>query len=216
MKTLVALLAALVVLSCAAPPDDVVGPQYSTLAEANQPPTADVVTECGYMWCTFDGLEKSVDPDGTIVACRYVIGGQAYPYCSLYYEWSEPGMKTIEFFVWDDDGAEGKKDVEINARLSPISVSTQYAKVKKESRITVTWLGAIGADVRLVRTGGDPDRYQNPMEVVLPNTGEWVDTFEDKCVGFVYTIYEVDGDEYSYPPHRSNCEEEGKKGRGRK
>jgi hypothetical protein len=218
MRTLMALSVALFTLSCAAPADDVVGPQYSTLAEANDPPTPEVVTQCGYMWCTFDGVLVDNDPDGTIVRCEYVIGGQAYPYCNLYYEWSTEGTKTIQFSVWDDDGASDTITFDIIARLSPISVSTQYTKVKKENRNTVTWSGTPVEEVELVRTGGDPDRYENPMRIVLPNTGEWVDSFEGKCVGFVYTIYEVGGSEYSYPPHRSNCVEEGSKkgGRGRK
>ena len=86
----------------------------------------------------------------------------------------------------------------------------------------MTWSGAQTAQVELVRTGGDPDVYDNPMVVVLDNepgeTGEWTYSFDGKCVGFVYAIYEVGGDEYSYPPHRSSCEEEGSKkgGRGRK
>ncbi len=218
MRTLMALSVALVALSCAAPPDDVVGPQYSTLTEANQPPTAEVITECGYMWCAFDGLVEENDPDGTIVRCEYLIGGQDYPYCKLYYEWSQPvEEELIQFFVWDDDGAMGRTEFYVEARPSPITVSTRYTKVKKKNTITVTWSGTPVEEVELVRTGGDPDRYENPMTIVLPNTGEWVDSFEGKCVGFVYTIYEVDGKEYSYPPHRSNCEEEGGKGgRGRK
>jgi len=218
MKPPLAIAAALTVLSCAAPTDDVVGPQFSALAADNFPPTAEVATACGYMWCTFDGLLDGHDSDGTIVACEYLIGGQTFPYCKLYYEWSTEGTKEIQFSVWDDDGAIGSTTFDILARLSPISVSTQYTRVKKESRITVTWSGAMGTQVRLVRTGGDPDVYPNPMVVEgLENDGEWVDIFSEKCVGFTYTIYEVDGSEYSYPPHRSTCEEEGKTGgRGRR
>ncbi|MEJ2206851.1 MAG: hypothetical protein P8170_22410 [Gemmatimonadota bacterium] len=216
MKPPLAVALALAALSCAAPPDDVLGPQFSTLAEGNQSPTAEVATECGYMWCTFDGLLEGRDPDGTIVACRFLIGGQTYPYCKLYYEWSTEGTKTIQFSVWDNDDAVGTTTFDVHVVPSPITVSTQYTRVKKENRITVTWHGADGALVDLVRTGGDPDVYENPMvREDLVNDGEWIDVFTGKCVGFVYTIYEVEGPEYSYPPHRSTCEEEGNKGKGR-
>lgn len=159
--------------------------------------TAIYTAECGYMWCLFD---ETTYPESVPHSCAWVVAGVEVNGCQFYFFFSSEGEKAVALTVVTESGATATATGTVVARTSPIHLEAQHARVRGGHTVTLSWTGAVTDSVLIRRTGGDPNKIQNPLERRIANAGTFVDLLgKTNQSSFVYSVREIGGVEYSLP-----------------
>lgn len=150
----------------------------------NQPPTANFSSSCNGLECSFSNT--SGDSDGSIVSWAWTFGdGATSNAANPTHTYPSGGTRSVMLTVTDDDGASGSisKNVTVSA-ASSISLTANGYKVKGVKTIDLSWSGASGSNVRILRDGS--------ALATTANDGAYTDNTGEKGSGsYTYQVCEA-------------------------
>ena len=152
----------------------------------NTPPTAQFTFDCTDLTCDFNGSGSS-DPDGTITDYDWDFGdgspnGSGVTTSHTY---AGAGTRTVVLTVTDNEGATGSDSQNVTVTEPPgggIDLSATWRKVKGIHTVDLTWSGAVGVNVDIVRDG--------QVVATTPNDGAHTDTAGRGKATYVYQVCE--------------------------
>jgi len=147
----------------------------------NVPPTASFTSSCTNLSCTF--TDASTDPDGTVTAWSWAFGdASSSTVRNPSHTYSAAGTYTVSLTATDNLGASSTttRTVTVTAPAGGITLTTRGYKVRGSARVDLTWSGATGSTVDVLRNG---------TKIAAPaNTGTYTDVL-GKVVGtFTYQV----------------------------
>ena len=128
---------------------------YFVGASSNQPPVASFTAECSELICTFDA-SASGDPDGEITTYDWDFGdGQTATGVTASHSYAADGAYDVVLTVTDDGGALGtaSETVTVSGSGGAITLTVVGYKVKGVQKADLTWSGASGPTVDVLRDG---------------------------------------------------------------
>jgi PKD repeat protein len=151
---------------------------------ANQAPTANFNSVCNGLVCQFS--DTSGDSDGSIVGWAWTFGdGASSGTQDPGHTYAAAGTYSAQLTVTDDDGATGitSKDVSVSV-ASAINLSATGYKNKSINTASLSWSGALGAEVRIFRDG--------TQVAITANDGTHIDSTGDKgSRSYLYKVCEA-------------------------
>ncbi len=120
----------------------------------NQPPVAAFTESCSGLTCNF--TDQSTDPDGSVVGWSWTFGdGNTSAQRNPSHTYATGGTFTVTLTVTDNGGATNatSRSVTVTAPGGGITLSASGYKVKGVHHVDLTWSGAAGASVDIVRDG---------------------------------------------------------------
>jgi PKD repeat protein len=158
-----------------------------SILPSNQVPQAWFTFVCEELECQF--TDESTDPDGSVVAWAWDFGaGLQSTAQNASFTFDEPGAYSVTLQVWDDQDAEDSVSQVVAVTVSPagISLTATGAKVKGKHVVELSWSGAQGSFVSILR--------DEQAIGVVPNEGSYTDTPGGRGKGnYVYQVCEEDG-----------------------
>ncbi|MDX1577817.1 MAG: PKD domain-containing protein, partial [Gemmatimonadota bacterium] len=152
----------------------------------NNPPTASFTSSCTDLTCDFDGSGSS-DSDGTITAYDWDFGdGNTASGVTVSHTYAAGGTYTVTLTVTDDDGATGSdsQSVTVTDPGGSFTLSTTGYKVRGLQKADLTWSGASGTDVDILRDG--------VVIATTANDGFYTDNIDQRGGGsYVYQVCEA-------------------------
>lgn len=121
---------------------------------ANAAPVANFTYSCTGLSCSF--TDASSDSDGTIASRSWNFGdGTSSTATNPVHDYAASGTYTVTLTVTDNGGATASKSasVTVTAPASAITLSARGYKVKGSPTVDLTWSGATGANVDILRNG---------------------------------------------------------------
>lgn len=144
-------------------------------APVNQPPAANFTFTTSDLTATF--TDASSDSDGTIESWSWSFGdGSTSTAQNPSHTYAAAGTYSVTLTVTDDDGATGttSKNVTVSTTPGGITLSVKITKVKNVKYADLTWSGAGGTDVKIIKNGGALTTTANDgtyRDGPLPKTG---------------------------------------------
>jgi PKD repeat protein len=153
----------------------------------NQMPIASFTYRCSGLFCDF--TDTSNDPDGSVDEWAWDFGGTGTSTSqNPSHSFGSPGTYTVTLTVTDDDGATGEAAVSID--VAEIGLAATGYKVRGEHTVDLSWSGAVGENVEILRDGSSLGS--------TPNDGVETDSTGNKGGGsYRYQICEIGGDRCS-------------------
>lgn len=137
----------------------------------NTPPAASFTNTCTGLACSF--TDTSTDTDGTVVGWSWSFGdGTTSTLRSPSHAYAAGGSYTVQLTVTDDGGATGGTSRAVT--VTGIQLSARGYKVKGQARTDLTWSGAPGTSVDVLRNG--------TKIITTPNDGAHTDVL-GKLIG---------------------------------
>lgn len=147
----------------------------------NTPPTASFTSSCTDLTCAF--TDASTDADGTVAAWNWNFGdGTTSSVRNPSHTYAAAGSYTVTLTATDDLGASSSttRSVTVTAPASGITLSTRGYKVRGSARVDLTWSGATGSTVDVLRNG---------TKVASPaNSGAYTDVLGKVNGTFTYMV----------------------------
>ncbi len=151
----------------------------------NQAPIASFTFACTDLTCTFDGTGSS-DPDGSISSHAWNFGdGTTGSGATPVKTYLSEGTRTVTLTVTDNGGKTGATSQDVTTTAPPTSggeftleVSTRANK--KWNFASLTWSGASGSSVDIVRNGA--------TVATTSNNGSFTDQFPAQSGSFTYQV----------------------------
>ncbi len=148
---------------------------------ANLPPTASFASSCTNLSCTF--TDASTDADGTVTAWSWNFGDATTATVrNPSHTYAAGGTYIVTLTVTDNLGATNTttRTVTATAPVSGITLSTRGYKVRNSARVNLTWSGATGTVVDVIRNG---TRVASPT-----NTSAYTDVLGKVTGTFTYQV----------------------------
>ena len=116
----------------------------------NQAPLASFTYSCSGLGCDF--TDTSNDPDGSVVEWAWDFDGTGISTSqNPSHSFGSPGTYTVTLTVTDDDGSTGEASVSID--VAEISLAATGYKVRGTHTVDLSWSGAVGETVEILRDG---------------------------------------------------------------
>ena len=147
----------------------------------NQPPSASFTSSCTNLACTF--ADGSTDADGTVAGWSWTFGdGATATTQNPSHSYAAAGTYTVSLTVTDNLGATSStsKSVTVSAPASGITLTTRGYKVRGSARVDLTWSGATGTTVDVIRNGA---KVASPA-----NSGAYTDVLGKVTGSFTYSV----------------------------
>ena len=147
----------------------------------NAPPTANFSSSCTNLACSF--TDASADADGSVTAWSWNFGDATTAAVQTpSHTYASAGTYTVSLTVTDNLGATNTttRSVTVSAPASGITLSTRGYKVRGSARVDLTWSGATGTTVDVIRNGA---KVASPT-----NNGAYTDVLGKVSGTFTYQV----------------------------